>query len=66
MTRMSREVCPVSIRMSAAGVDRWANIIPGSGGEKNFLEFMFPDRKDDPHRKHLRTTCSFAMMFLVF
>ncbi|KAK5685077.1 hypothetical protein LTS10_003152 [Elasticomyces elasticus] len=37
--------------------------VPRSGGEKNFLEFMFPDRKKSP--THLRTTCSFAIMFIL-
>ncbi|KAK5715755.1 hypothetical protein LTR17_016665 [Elasticomyces elasticus] len=37
--------------------------VPRSGGEKNFLEFIFPDRKDSP--THLRTTCSFAIMFIL-
>ncbi|KAK5716211.1 hypothetical protein LTR17_016553 [Elasticomyces elasticus] len=37
--------------------------VPRSGGEKNFLEFVFPDRKDSP--THLRTTCSFSIMFIL-
>ena len=37
--------------------------VPRSGGEKNFLEFMFPDRGRPLH--HLRTTCSFAVMFIL-
>lgn len=35
--------------------------VPRSGGEKNFLEFMFPSSRE--RMKHLRTTCSFAIMF---
>lgn len=37
--------------------------VPRSGGEKNFLEFMFPDRKNS--QTHMRTTCSFAIMFIL-
>ncbi|KAI7718635.1 hypothetical protein KC353_g3633 [Hortaea werneckii] len=40
--------------------------VPRSGGEKNFLEFMFPNKKDAAgHVNHLRTTCSFAVMFIL-
>ncbi|KAM0721712.1 hypothetical protein Q7P37_002637 [Cladosporium fusiforme] len=36
--------------------------VPRSGGEKNFLEFMFPNAG---HRlPHIRTTCSFALMYI--
>ncbi|KAK3721139.1 hypothetical protein LTR37_003429 [Vermiconidia calcicola] len=37
--------------------------VPRSGGEKNFLEFMFPN--DNPRLPHIRTTCSFAIMFIL-
>lgn len=40
--------------------------VPRSGGEKNFLEFMFPDERNAPgQRTHLRTTCCFAVMFIL-
>lgn len=35
--------------------------VPRSGGEKNYLEFMFPSSR--PQLSHIRTTCSFAIMF---
>lgn len=35
--------------------------VPRSGGEKNFLEFMFPSSR--LRLSHIRTTCSFAIMF---
>lgn len=34
--------------------------VPNSGGEKNFLEFMFPNQK--LRLPHIRTTCSFAIL----
>ncbi|KAK5165825.1 uncharacterized protein LTR77_008748 [Saxophila tyrrhenica] len=37
--------------------------VPRSGGEKNFLEFMFPD--SDLRLPHIRTTCCFAVMFVL-
>lgn len=37
--------------------------VPRSGGEKNFLEFMFPNKKLDI--LHARTTCSFSIMFIL-
>lgn len=37
--------------------------VPRSGGEKNFLEFMFPNKSLDI--PHIRTTCSFSIMFVL-
>ncbi|KAK4506042.1 hypothetical protein PRZ48_004007 [Zasmidium cellare] len=37
--------------------------VPRSGGEKNFLEFMFPNTR--LKLTHIRTTCSFSIMFLL-
>lgn len=37
--------------------------VPRSGGEKNFLEFMFPNT--GLRLPHIRTTCSFAMMYIL-
>ena len=37
--------------------------VPRSGGEKNFLEFMFPNH--GLRLPHIRTTCSFAVMFVL-
>ncbi len=37
--------------------------VPRSGGEKNFLEFMFPNASS--RLPHLRTTCSFAIMYIL-
>ena len=37
--------------------------VPRSGGEKNFLEFMFPNARS--RLPHLRTTCSFAIMYIL-
>lgn len=34
-----------------------------TGGEKNFLEFMFPN--DRLRLPHIRTTCSFSIMFIL-
>lgn len=36
--------------------------VPRSGGEKNYLEFMFPNAR---LKTHIRTTCSFSIMFLL-
>ncbi|CZT18069.1 uncharacterized protein RCC_03907 [Ramularia collo-cygni] len=37
--------------------------VPRSGGEKNFLEFMFPNSR--LRLPHIRTTCSFSIMFVL-
>jgi amino acid transporter len=37
--------------------------VPRSGGEKNFLEFMFPN--SGLRLDHVRTTCSFSIMFIL-
>ena len=37
--------------------------VPRSGGEKNYLEFMFPN--SNLRLPHIRTTCSFSIMFLL-
>jgi len=37
--------------------------VPRSGGEKNFLEFMFPN--DRARLPHIRTTCAFSIMFIL-
>ena len=37
--------------------------VPRSGGEKNYVEFMFPD--SNLRLPHIRTTCSFSIMFLL-
>jgi amino acid transporter len=37
--------------------------VPRSGGEKNFLEFMFPNTS--LRLPHIRTTCSFSIMFIL-
>lgn len=37
--------------------------VPRSGGEKNFLEFMFPN--ESLRLPHIRTTCCFSIMFIL-
>jgi amino acid transporter len=37
--------------------------VPRSGGEKNFLEFMYPNV--GLRLPHIRTTCSFAIMYIL-
>ncbi|KAK5232664.1 hypothetical protein LTR47_006228 [Exophiala xenobiotica] len=37
--------------------------VPRSGGEKNFLEFMFPNVR--ARLPHMRTTCAFSIMFIL-
>lgn len=37
--------------------------VPRSGGEKNFLEFMYPNA--GLRLPHIRTTCSFAIMYIL-
>lgn len=37
--------------------------VPRSGGEKNYLEFMFPN--SNLRLPHIRTTCSFSIMFIL-
>lgn len=37
--------------------------VPRSGGEKNFLEFMYPNTS--LRLPHIRTTCSFALMYIL-
>ena len=37
--------------------------VPRSGGEKNFLEFMYPNT--GLRLPHIRTTCSFAIMYIL-
>ncbi|KAF2207524.1 hypothetical protein CERZMDRAFT_107794 [Cercospora zeae-maydis SCOH1-5] len=37
--------------------------VPRSGGEKNYLEFMFPNH--GLRLPHIRTTCAFSIMFIV-
>ncbi|KAK4542948.1 hypothetical protein LTR36_005946 [Oleoguttula mirabilis] len=37
--------------------------VPRSGGEKNYLEFLYPNANQ--RLPHIRTTCSFAIMYIL-
>ncbi|RMZ82878.1 hypothetical protein DV737_g1875, partial [Chaetothyriales sp. CBS 132003] len=50
--------CAMSIPQRTVRGETEPRGVPRSGGEKNFLEFMFPNPK-------YRTTCTFAVMFIL-
>jgi amino acid transporter len=53
--------CGLSMPLRRIREDDELRGVPRSGGEKNFLEFMFPSSR--LRLSHIRTTCSFAIMF---
>jgi amino acid transporter len=53
--------CGLSMPLRRVREDDELRGVPRSGGEKNFLEFMFPSSR--LRLFHIRTTCSFAIMF---
>ncbi|UJO20152.1 High-affinity methionine permease [Fulvia fulva] len=55
--------CGLSMPQRRVRVETEPRGVPRSGGDKNYLEFMFPNR--GLRLPHFRTTCSFSIMFLL-
>lgn len=55
--------CGLSIPQRIVRGENKPRGVPRSGGEKNYLEFMF--KSGGLKHPHIRTTCSFSIMFLL-